>query len=354
MRIFSFSRPDFLTFPPDVVSQIACIHEYKGKQDLFLEADRDSLSVLLDVAKIQSTRASNAIENIHAPVKRIEALVRRKTEPQNRSEQEISGYRDVLNTIHQNYDHIPVSRNIILELHRDLYSYTGQGYGGKFKMADNIIAETEDNRISRIRFKPLSAFEIPDAVAALCDAWNESRTTQLYDQLVLIPCFILDFLCIHPFDDGNGRISRLLTLLLLYQSDYIVGKYISIEMLIENDKKSYYDTLEACSSGWCEGKNEYMPFIRYYLGILIKAYREFENRVTGLYTDRKLSKEARIRHVFETQLGALTKRQILELCPDISTTTVERTLKSLLDAEIIGKTGAGPRTAYFKKEGIFI
>lgn len=350
MRTFSYAKPDFLSFAPDIISQIALVHEYKGKQELFLEADQDSLAVLLEVAKVQSTKASNAIENIHAPDKRIADLVRQKTEPKNRSEQEISGYRDVLNTIHQSYDHIAVSRNVILQLHRDLYAYTGQGFGGEFKMADNVIAETDNGGISRIRFKPLSAFETPDAVASLCDAWNESLSACVYDQVVLIPCFILDFLCIHPFDDGNGRMSRLLTLLLLYQSDYIVGKYISLEMLIEQNKETYYETLESCSKGWYEGKNDYLPFIRYYLGILLKAYREFEARVADIRTDRKVSKEDRIRHVFESRSGTLSKRQLLELCPGISTTTVERALKSLLDANVIDKTGAGPGTAYFRKK----
>lgn len=200
-----------------------------------------------------------------------------------------------------------------------------------------------------IKANRISAFETPDAVAPLCDAWNESLSAQVFDQVVLIPCFILDFLCIHPFDDGNGRMSRLLTLLLLYQADYIVGKYISLEMLIEQNKETYYETLESCSQGWDEGKNDYLPFIRYYLGILLKAYREFENRVADLLTDRKVSKEDRIRHLFENRSGTLSKRQLLELCPDISTTTVERALKTLLDAGVIGKTGAGPGTAYFSR-----
>jgi Fic family protein len=276
--------------------------------------------------------------------------VRRKTEPKNRSEQEISGYRDVLNTIHQSYDHIAVSRNVVLQLHRDLYAYTGQRFGGKFKMSDNVEMETDSGGMSRIRFIPLSAFETPDAVVSLCNAWNESLSARVYDQLVLIPCFILDFLCIHPFDDGNGRMSRLLTLLLLYQSDYIVGKYISLEMLIEQDKKTYYETLKSCSKGWYEGKNDYLSFIRYYMGIFLKAYREFENRVADFRLIRKVSKEDRIRHLFESRSGTFSKRQLIELCPDISTTTVERALKSLLDADVIGKTGAGPGTAYFRKK----
>lgn len=348
MRTFSYIQSDFLSFPPDIVSQIALIHEYKGKQDLYLEADQDSLAVLLDIAKVQSTKASNAIENINAPDKRIADLVHQKTTPRNRSEQEISGYRDVLTTIHQSYSHIPVTRNVMLQLHRDMYAYTGQGFGGRFKSADNIIAETNANGESHIRFRPLSAFETPDAVVSLCDAWNESLSRRVYDQLVLIPCFILDFLCIHPFDDGNGRMSRLLTILLLYQSGYFVGKYISLEMLIEMDKESYYETLEASSRNWHEGRNEYLPFIRYYLGILLKAYREFENRVNSLATDRKQSKEERIRRVFENRNGMLSKKQLLELCPDISMTTVERALKSLLDAGVIAKSGAGPGTSYYR------
>jgi len=163
----------------------------------------------------------------------------------------------------------------------------------------------------------------------------------------LIPMFILDFLCIHPFNDGNGRMSRLLTLLLLYKSGYIVGKYISIELLIEKTKDTYYEALQDSSLGWHEDENQYGSFVKYYLGVLLKAYKEFENRVEHLRY-RKMSKPERIKAVIDQRVGKITKKEIMEYCPDISKVTVERTLTSLVKEGYVQKIGAGAATAYVK------
>ncbi len=335
----------FLT--PDIVRMIAKIHEYKGKQELFIEANPDILSSLLDVAKIQSTGASNRIEGIYTSDKRLEELVKEKSSPKNRSEQEIAGYREVLQIIHENYDYINPRTNIILQLHRDLYSYAPSGQGGNLKNSDNIIAETDIDGKQKIRFQPVPAYQTETALNNLCDEFNAVFDKNEYDSLILIPMFILDFLCIHPFNDGNGRMSRLLTLLLFYKSGYIVGKYISLEMLIEKTKDTYYEALQSSSFNWHENENSYEPFIKYYLGILLKAYSEFESRVKHLKY-HNLSKSDRIKFIFDEKLGKITKKEIMDRCPDISKITVERTLSKLLKTGYIIKIGIGRATSYTK------
>ena len=193
----------------------------------------------------------------------------------------------------------------------------------------------------------MSAFETPDGMNRLCAALREARQAKVYDDLLLIPLFILDFLCIHPFADGNGRMSRLLTLLLLYHSGYIVGKYISVEMMIEQSKETYYEALRSSSAGWPGGDNDPKPFVRYFLGLLLKCYRTFEERVADVIGAR-MSKPDRIRKAIERIMGRFTKAQLLEICPDISETTMERTLKTFLDSGYIRKIGAGRGAAYSK------
>mgnify|MGYP000778826022 FL=1 len=237
----------------------------------------DELKTLLEVALIQSTGASNRIEGIFTSDKRLEELVSQKAEPRNRSEQEIAGYREVLSTIYEGYEYINPRPNIILQLHRDLYSYSQGSAGGSYKNSDNVIAETDAEGHQKARFIPVPAFQTDEAMEELCARFLEAWEADRIDKLVLIPMFILDFLCIHPFNDGNGRMSRLLTLLLFYKAGYIVGKYVSMEMLIEKTKETYYEALQASSTGWHEGENSYEPFVKYYLGIMLKAYNEFES-----------------------------------------------------------------------------
>ena len=345
MRTLNYKTEYQKLLSPEIVSYLAQIHEQKGQQNLFIEAQKDALSELLEIAKIQSTEASNRIEGIITTDDRLKKIVMNKTTPKSRSEREIAGYRDVLNTIHENYDYIPVRPGMILQLHRDLYKFSNSAIGGSFKNSDNIIAEELPDGTKRVRFQPVPAWETSEAMDSLCSAFQEALTDPEMDPLLLMPMFILDFLCIHPFNDGNGRMSRLLTLLLLYRSGYFVGKYISLERLIADSKETYYEALQESSTGWHEGENDYLPFVRYMLGVVIAAYREFSSRADTLIT-RGLSKPDRVRELIRGVTGKITKTQIMKQCPDISQKTVERALKELMDNGEIIKIGGGRYTSY--------
>ena len=345
MRAFHFKAEYNQLLMPEIVAYLTQIHEYKGQQNLFIEAKADALSSLLEVARIQSTEASNRIEGIITTDDRLKKIVREKTMPQTRSEKEIAGYRDVLATIHESHDYIPPRPSVILQLHRDLYKYSGKSIGGSFKNSDNVIAEELPDGQQIVRFKPVPAWETPEAITALCSDFQETMQDAELDPLLLIPIFILDFLCIHPFNDGNGRMSRLLTLLLLYRSGYIVGKYISIEKLISDTKETYYEALQASSYNWHEGTNDYAPFVTYMLGILVAAYRDFESRIERL-TTKGLSKPDRVREIIRNHLGKITKSEIVAQCPDISQITVQRALADLLKNGEITKLSGGRYTAY--------
>ncbi len=348
MHTFDYKETPKFLLTPDIVKMLTSLHEFRGRQELYIEAESDVLTALLDIAKIQSTKASNKIEGIYTSDERLEALVMEKAEPRNRSEEEIAGYKEVLTTIHNSYEYIPIRPNNILQLHRDLYSYSSGDTGGKFKNTDNVIAEAGRDGQQRVRFIPTPAFQTAEAMENLCNEFNKAIEQAEYDPLLLIPMFILDFLCIHPFNDGNGRMSRLLTLLLLYRCGYIVGKYISMEMLIEKTKETYYEALQNSSIEWHNNKNDYTSFVRYYLGVILKGYNEFQDRIEHLKY-RQLSKADRVKAVFEKKLGIVKKSDIATLCPDISETTIERTLKDLLVAGFIEKVGKGRATGYVKK-----
>lgn len=348
MRQFEYKESWKKLLTPTIVSLLTSIHEYKGEQNLFIESNSDKLVELLEIAKIQSTEASNKIEGIITTDDRLKKLVMDKTMPKSRSEKEIAGYRDVLNTIHESYEYIPINANYILQLHGDLYKYNGMSFGGKFKSSDNIIAEVDSSGNQKIRFQPIEAWATPEAMLNMCNAYNDALNDGI-DPLILMPMFILDFLCIHPFNDGNGRMSRLLTLLLLYKSGYIVGKYISIEKLIEKSKDTYYEQLQASSYKWHENKNDYEPFVEYYLGVVIAAYKEFSGRVQTLI-ESGMNKPERIREVIRKHIGKITKSQIMEKCPDISDTTVQRTLTELLKKNEIIKLSGGRYTSYIWNE----
>jgi len=347
MKSFDYDDLPQALLVPDVVAMLARIHEHKGRQEMIAEAHADVLNTLVETAKIQSTGASNRIEGIHTTDKRLEELVRNKSTPRNRSEQEIAGYRDVLATIHESYDYIPPRPNIILQLHRQLYSFSTGSRGGAYKNADNYISETDATGKKTIRFQPVPAYLTATAMDSLCASFIESVEKSKHEPLLLIPMFILDFLCIHPFNDGNGRMSRLLTLLLFYRSGYSVGKYISLEKLIENSKGTYYETLQDSSTGWHENKSDYLPFVRYSLGVLQKAYGEFEERMQYL-PSRGASKPDRIKAVIERKIGKITKKEIMEACPDIGKVTVERTLAALVKTGYLEKIGGGRTAAYGK------
>ena len=344
MRTFDYKKRYESLLQPDIVALVVQIHEYKGEQTLFVEAKADMLTRLLEVAKIQSTEASNKIEGIYTSDERLKKIVRDKTMPKTRNEKEIAGYRDVLNTIHQNYDYIPVKSSIFLQLHRDLYKFAGNA-GGSFKSSDNVIAQEDGQGNKSIRFQPVPAWETPAYIDAICDAFQDACKDPQCDPLILIPMFILDFLCIHPFNDGNGRMSRLLTLLLLYRAGYIVGMYISIEKLIEQSKETYYETLQESSLHWHEEENDDAPFVRYMLGVIVAAYRDFSSRVQLLVTSG-MSKPERVREIVRGSIGKMTRAQIMEKCPDISRVTVERALTDMVKKGEILKIGGGRYTAY--------
>ena len=329
---------------PDIVALLTQIHEFKGEQNLFIEAHSDTLTQLVEIAKIQSTEASNKIEGIYTSDERLKKIVLDKTTPRTKNEQEIAGYRDVLATIHESYEYIPLRPAMILQLHRDLYKFSGMSIGGSYKTADNVIAETDAQGNRFIRFQPVPAWETAEAMEMACQAYDQAVQSGA-NPLLIIPMFILDFLCIHPFNDGNGRMARLLTLLLLYRSGYIVGKYISLEKVIEQSKETYYETLQQSSFGWHENENDYAPFVRYLLGTIVAAYRDFSDRVQFL-TTKGLSKPDRIRELIKTTLGKITKTEIMEKCPDISQATVQRTLIDLQKQGEILKLSGGRYTAY--------
>lgn len=347
MRKFNYQAIDSELYKPDIVNLLTAIHHYKGKQELFMEAKPEILEAMLKVAKIQSTGASNRIEGIYTTDARLNELVIEEAEPRNRDEQEIAGYREVLNTIHENYEYITPSPNIILQLHRDLYTYNPASVGGRYKNQDNVIEEVDSQGNRHISFQPIPAYATADAIKALSEEYLKAIDRSEIDPLLLISKFILDFLCIHPFNDGNGRMSRLLTLLLLYQQGYIVGKYISIEAIIEKTKESYYEALKQSSKGWHEEKNSYAPFVRYHLGVILHAYKEFASRVEPI-RNKGFTKSDRIRHIFSNKVGRITKGEIATLCPDISITTIEKALSELLKEEYIIKIGAGRTTAYIR------
>ena len=348
MRDFNYSEINNRKWDSELLGLVAAIYREAGKQELYLKQRPEELNKLVEIAKIQSTEASNAIEGIVTTNTRIRQLVEEKTTPRNRSEQEIAGYRDVLNLIHESFDFIPITRNYILQLHKILYSQTNNPIAGQTKNVQNYISATYPDGHTETLFIPLAPYETPEALDRICEEYNRVIGNMELEPLIAIPVFIHDFLCIHPFNDGNGRMSRLLTLLLLYQNGYIVGKYISLEKLIEQSKETYYETLQQSSANWNDGTNDYMPFMRYMLGIILKSYREFENRVEHIVTG-KLNKTDRIRLIFEQKLGKISKSDIANACPDISISMIERTLKEMLDKGEITKVGSGRATAYVKK-----
>lgn len=345
MKTFNLEIEAKKLFTPNIINTVSLIHEYKGKQDLYIETKKYSLTNLLNIAKIQSTEYSNKIEGIKTTDSRIKELINEKVPPKNRNEEEIAGYRDLLELIHENYDNIPITSNIILQLHKILYKYSSTSIGGKYKMNDNVIEETDEFGNKKIRFKPISAIETPIAIDNLCKNYNELIQKKEIDPLLLIPIFILDFLSILPFTDGNGRMSRLLTLLLLYQNGYIVGKYVSIEKIVENTKESYYDALKKSSINWHNNSNNYLFFSEYYLSIILRAYKDFSNRIEYM-TNKKMTAKERILLLIEKNISKISKKQITEICPDISITTIEKALNELINEELILKIGDGRYTSY--------
>lgn len=348
MRDFDYSNLAGRSWDSEIIGLVAQIHEYKGRQELYLKQKPAELDRLVEIAKIQSTESSNAIEGICTTNIRLLQLLKDKTTPRTRDEEEIMGYRDVLNTIHENYEYIPVTPNYILQLHRDLYQYSHKSIGGSFKNTQNYISATDDSGREFVLFTPLAPYETPAAMEAICDSYNRTLAAQKIDALLLIPVFIHDFLCIHPFNDGNGRMSRLLTTLLLYRSGYMIGRYISLESKIAKNKSLYYDVLEQCQLGWMENTEDPTPFIKYLLQMILAAYRDFEERVS--LVDEKLPAIETVRRAVYNKIGKFTKSEVLALCPTLSKASVENAIKLLVEQGILQKHGSGRSTFYTRSD----
>lgn len=348
MRTFNYATLKDHQWDSEILGLVAQIHEFKGRQELYLKQKPAALDKLIEIAKIQSTEASNKIEGIVTTSTRIQQLCMDKTTPKNRDEEEIMGYRDVLNTIHESYEYIPIRSSYILQLHRDLYKYSEKSIGGRYKNTQNVITETAPDGTQTVRFMPLDPYETPSAIDAICESFNQVIDSCVIDPLVLIPIFINDFLCIHPFNDGNGRMSRLLTTLLLYRCGYVVSRYISIESKIEKTKSKYYDVLEQCGINWHEGNNNPNPFIKYLLGIILSAYRDFESRIH--LTDDKIPALEQVRNAINEKIGKFTKSEIMELVPTIGKASIENSLKSLAEEDFIERHGKGKATFYTRTD----
>ena len=352
MRGFDYTKPADRTWPTDIWNLVAKIHECKGRQDVYVRRKPAELDRLALTARINSTESSNKIEGIVTTSARMKQIFAEKAEPRNRDEQEILGYRDVLNTIHESYEYIPVRPSYILQLHRDLMRRAGLSFGGKYKNVQNYINETLADGTVVTRFTPPDPFETPAAVEALCEAYERARANETVDPLILIPCFIVDFLCIHPFNDGNGRMSRLLTLLLLYRNGYTVGRYISIEKEIEKTKDLYYEALEAADAGWNDETNDPVAFVRYYLSVILACYTELEERV-GIAGDGDASGTAYeiVKKYAEEKVGRFTGAEVVRDCPKIGRSSALAALKKLTEEGRILRLGTGRSTYYVRAEG---
>lgn len=351
MRSFDYKRLAEKAWDTDILNLVAKIHESKGRQDLYIREKPVEVDRLVKIARIQSTEASNKIEGIVTTGTRLKKLFEEKTTPRNRDENEIMGYRDVWNTIHESSEYIPVRPSYILQLHRDLMKRTGVSYGGHFKNVQNYINETEPDGTVITRFVPVAPADTPQAVEALCSAYEQAAANEKVDALILIPAFICDFLCIHPFNDGNGRMSRLLTLLLLYQNGYMVGKYISIEEQIEKTKDRYYEALKESDVGWYEEENDPTPFIRYMLQVVLFCCSEFEERA-GLLNESSGKRTAYdiVKKYTEEKIGKFTGADVVAHCPSIGRSSALAALKKLTEEGFLIRKGSGRSTFYVRAD----
>ena len=344
-KAFDYARLESRTWDNEVLRYIGLIHEYKGRQQLYLAQRPDELDKLVELAKIQSTEASNAIEGIITTNQRLMQLMREKTAPANRDEKEIKGYRYALNLVHESYEYIPVRPNYILQLHKEMYQFLSVDFGGKFKDTPNEIDAVYPDGRRVVVFKPLEPDETPQAIEAICEEYDRAVHRLNIEPLLAIPVFIHDFLCIHPFRDGNGRMSRLLTALLLYKSGYVVGRYISLEKKIQVSKEDYYDALSRSSRGWTESQNDDTPFVKYLLGVILAAYRDFEERVNLVGT--RMSAREMVEKAVRIKIGRFTKGDIMALCPEIGKASVESALKAMCEEGLIKREGKGRATFYY-------
>ena len=346
MREFNYSIIRDNKWDSELLSLVAAIYKEAGKQEMYLKQRPQELEKLVKIAKIQSTESSNAIEGIVTTNTRIRQLVEEKATPKNRNEQEIAGYRDVLGIIHESFDAIPITQNYILQLHKTLYSHMSNPAAGKTKTVQNYISANYPDGHTEILFTPLDPFETPDALNRLCEEYNRVIGNNELEPLIAIPVFIRDFLCIHPFNDGNGRMSRLLTTLLLYRNGFYVGKYISLEAKIAKNKDLYYDALYDSQIGWHEANDDPVPFIKYLLGTILSAYKDFEDRFALVETKRSALDMVRIAST--NKIGRFSKQDIVELCPSLSISSIEGALRKMVESGELKREGIGKSTRYYR------
>ena len=344
MREFNYSAIKAQKWDSDILGLIAAIYKEAGKQEMYLKQRPEALEKLVEIAKIQSTEASNAIEGIVTTSTRIRQLVEDKTTPRNRDEQEIAGYRDALNIIHESFDAIPITRNYILQLHKIMYSHMNNPMAGQTKNVQNYISASYPDGHTEILFTPLAPYETSEALDRICEEYNRVIGNYDIEPLIAIPVFIHDFLCIHPFNDGNGRMSRLLTTLLLYRNGFFVGKYISLEAKIAKNKDLYYEALDLSQQGWHEGRENAVPFIKYILGTILAAYKDFEDRFS--LVEEKLPAIEMVRLATLQKIGRFTKQDIRELCPSLSVSSIEGALRKMVAEGEISREGIGKATCY--------
>ena len=346
MRDFNYSKIKEQKWDSEVLSLIAAIYKYAGKQELYLKQRPDELGKLVEIAKIQSTESSNAIEGIVTTNTRIKQLVEESTTPKNRDEEEIAGYRDVLNIIHESFDAIPITKNYILQLHKILYSHMNNPIAGQTKTMQNYISATYPDGHTEVFFTPMAPFETPKALEKICEEYNRVIGNLEVEPLIAIPVFIHDFLCIHPFNDGNGQMSRLLTTLLLYRSGFYVGKYISLEAKIAKNQDLYYEALGKAQKGWHEGEEDVVPFIKYLLGTILAAYKDFEDRFEII--GEKLPALEMVRKATKNKIGKFSKQDIREICPSLSISSIEGSLRTLVKEGELMRGGSGKATYYVR------
>lgn len=346
MRSFNYSAFKEQKWDSDILGLIAAIYKEAGKQEQYLKQRPQEMEKLIEIAKIQSTEASNAIEGIVTTSTRIKQLVEEKTTPRNRDEQEIAGYRDVLNVIHESFDAIPITQNYILQLHKILYSHMNNPLAGRTKSVQNYISAAYPDGHTEILFTPLAPYETSESLDRICEEYNRVIGNLEVEPLIIIPIFIHDFLCIHPFNYGNGRMSRLLTTLLLYQNGFYIGKYISLEAKVSKNKDLYYSALSQSQTGWHEGKEDALPFIKYILGTILASYKDFEERTS--LVQEKLPALEMVRMASKSKIGRFNKQDIRELCPTLSDSSIEGALRKLVAAGELKKEGKGKSTCYFR------
>lgn len=346
MRSFNYSAFKEQKWDSGILGLIAAIYKEAGKQEQYLKQRPQEMEKLVEIAKIQSTEASNAIEGIVTTNTRIKQLVEEKTTPRNRDEQEIAGYRDVLNVIHESFDAIPITQNYILQLHKILYSHMNNPLAGRTKSVQNYISAAYPDGHTEILFTSLAPNETSEALDRICEEYNRVIGNLEVEPLIIIPIIIHDFLCIHPFNDGNGRMSRLLTTLLLYQNGFYIGKYISLEAKIFKNKDLYYSALSQSQTGWYEGKEDALPFIKYILGTILASYKDFEERTS--LVQEKLPALEMVRMASKSKIGRFNKQDIRELCPTLSDSSIEGALRKLVAAGELKKEGKGKSTCYFR------